>query len=88
MFTVIIKKRLAKLEEDYSKALIELHELKELKSNIINSINDNKAELKALLLKENRKKRKNLDKIFELNYALECWALIQNNILDNWFNDE
>lgn len=80
-------KKLAKTEKLLSDCMIELHDHKALKDNIVDSINQDKVKLKNALLKEKRKKRPDLDKLHALNLELEIFSRVQNRIIDNHWSE-
>lgn len=80
-------KKLKQMDDTLSKAIVELHDLRELKGHVIDCLQDDKAKLKHDIVKENRKKRPDNDKLFILQTELEIIGKVQNRIIDKYWGD-
>lgn len=79
-------KKLAKNEALLSSALIELHDLKILKDNVINFFYAEKIQIESDILKEKRKKRPCNDKLFILSELKAKIGEAQNRTIDNFWS--
>ncbi len=76
-------KKIERLESDLTKTLIELHDLKELKENLINFFNAEKANLESDIIKEKRKKRPCPDRLFILSEVKAKIGEAQNRTIES-----